>query len=199
MMDVTDDRLILVFWVIGGAAFLAIIGALFGGLAGFMARLDGREPGGIVGWHVLRAVERGLHRKLPSPHAGVLVGAFDGAAFLGAIGAILGLLAAKAEWFSNRVLLASLFGIAIVAGLAVVFGLAAYLFSRGGVVVFGTACAGGVAGIYLGAMLAEAGGILIGGGLGLLAGFAIAWLGQRRRMRNGRSNQIPVEWEDRER
>ena len=57
-----DDRLILSCWVISGTVFLGAIGALFGGLAGFMARLHGRTPGGFIGWRVLRAVEEKTRR-----------------------------------------------------------------------------------------------------------------------------------------
>src|SRR5439155_469372 len=149
-----DDRLILSCWVISGAVFLGAIGALFGGLAGFMARLHGRTPGGFIGWRVLRAVERALRRDLSPLQAGILIGAVDGASFLGVVGALLGLLAGKADWFPNSVLLALFLGIAVVAGLAVAFGMSAYLFARGGVVLLGTACAGCLTGMYLGAMLA---------------------------------------------
>lgn len=184
------ERLLLFCWTAAGGIFLGGIGALFGGLAGFMARLHGRMPGGYVGWRVLRAVERVLRRELPSRQAGVLIGAFDGASFLGVIGALLGLLAGWGDWISTGPLLAIVLGFAVVAGLAVTLGMTALVLARGGMVVFGTACIGGLAGIYIGALVADSAGIMAGAWIGLMLGFLIGWLGPRGHARGKHRNRI---------
>ena len=191
-----DQRLLIFCWSAGGGLFLGGLGALFGGLAGYLARLHGRSPGSFIGWHALRAVERALHRKLTPRRAGVLIGAVDGASFLGVIGVLLGLLAGKADWLSTAALLTIYVGIAIVAALAIALGSAAYAFSRGGIVVFGTACAGGLAGIYIASLLAGPPAILTGAWIGLLLGFVVGLLGGRRPNRRNRSRNTQIDVEE---
>jgi hypothetical protein len=191
-----DERLLIFCWAAGGGVFLGGVGALFGGLAGYMARLHGRSPGSFVGWRVLRAVERALHRELTPLRAGILIGAFDGASFLGLIGVLLGLLAGKAAWLSPAALVTIFLGVAIVAVLAVALGLAAYAFSRAGIVVFGTASAGGLVGVFIAALIAGPASILAGAWIGLLLGFGVGWLGGRRPAGRGRSKKIRIDFEE---
>jgi hypothetical protein len=191
-----DERLIVACWIVAGGIFLGGIGALFGGLAGYVARLHERSPGGFVGRRALRGIERGLQRKLSPRAAGFVIGAFDGASFLGAIGVVLGWLAGKAEWLSYGTTMVIFGALAVVAALAVVFGMAAYIFTRGGIVVFGTACIGGLAGIYVGAWMAETGGIVIGAWAGLLLGFAVGWIGRRGQPHSRRWKRINIESEE---
>lgn len=178
-----DERIVVFCWTAAGGTFLAAIGALFGGLAGYLARLHGRSPGGFVGWRVLRAIERASRSQLPPRSAGFVVGAFDGAAFLGTIGLLLGFAAGQTEWFSTSVLMAIGYSFVVVVALAAAIGTAAYIFSRGGIVVFGTACTGGLAGIYVGALTSGAAGVLAGAWLGLALGYLVGWVGQRARPR----------------
>jgi len=171
-----DDRFVLFCWAVGGGVFLGVVGALFGGLAGLMARLHDRSPGGFLGWRVLRAVESVLHREISPVPAGVLVGAVDGAAFLGTVGVLLGLLAAKTDLLPPTALLAIFLGIGMIAALAAAFGGTAYLFARGGIRLFSAVCVGGVLGICTGMEIADSEGVMVGAPLGLLLGFVIGWI-----------------------
>jgi hypothetical protein len=191
-----DGSLLLFCWAVGGGVFLGVVGALFGGLAGFMARWHGRTPGGFVGWRVLRAVERVLRSEMDPLPAGVLIGAFDGATFLGTVGVLIGLLAGKSEWFSTGALFAVFFGFGIIAALAAATGSTAYLIARGGMGSAGAVCIGGLAGICLGMWAAGPGGVMAGAWLGLLAGFAVGWLGTNRR--DPRTRKRRVHFEERE-
>jgi hypothetical protein len=181
-----DERLIIFGWAAGGGLLLGGVGALFGGLAGYVARFYGRRPGGFVGWRAIRAVERVLGRELSPLQAGVLIGAVDGASFLGVFGVLLGLLAGELEWFPSHVLAATYLGFILLATLAAGLGMAAYAFAHGGMIGFSTACAGGLAGIYVGALTAGTTGIIVGAWIGLLLGFLAGWLGRRGRSRTTR-------------
>jgi len=189
-----DQRLIVIFWSAGSGIFLASIGALFGGFAGYVARRHGRSPGGFVGWRILRSVERMSKQEL-SPHlAGFVIGAFDGAAFLGTLGVGFGFLIGRTEWLALGHLGPILYTFALVAALAAVVGMAAYAFANGGIVIFGSACVGGLAGVYAGALVGEAAGILIGAWIGLILGFLVGWLGRRSRW--PRTSRIHIEHEE---
>jgi len=170
----------LLLWTVGGAGFLSLVGALFGAVAGLLARANGSAPGGIIGSRVLRAVERVLDTELTPPQAGALVGACDGASFLGAVGCFLGLAVGHAGWFSTETLLVICLGTMILAAAAAHFGLLAYGFLRAGLRAVGVSCAGAVAGVFIGAWLLGALGIFIGGEVGALGGLLIAILSGRR-------------------
>jgi hypothetical protein len=193
-----DQRLVIFCWTAAGGIGLGGIGALFGGLAGYAARLHGRSPGGFVGWRVLRAIEQVSRRELSPRSAGIVIGAFDGATFLGTAGALLGFVASQTEWLSGSQLLAALYTFAVVATLAAVIGTAAYSFTRGGILVFGSACIGGLAGIYVGALLAETPGMMAGAWIGLLLGFLAGSIGRRARPRRKRWENSRIEFEERE-
>lgn len=193
-----DQRLVVGCWTVAGGLILGGIGAAFGGLAGYLARLHGRSPGGFVGWRVLRAIERASRSELSPRSAGLVVGACDGAAFLGTIGTLLGFVAARAEWLSSGELLAILYTFALVASLAAVIGTAAYAFTRGGVIVFGSACTGGLAGIYAGVLLAETTGMMAGAWLGLALGFVVGWAGHQARPRRKHWDNRRIDFEERE-
>jgi hypothetical protein len=190
------ERLIIVGWAVAGGLLLGGVGALFGGLAGYMSRMHGRTPGGFVGWRVLRAVESVLRRDLPYLKAGILIGAFDGASFLGVVGVLLGLLAGESEWFPSEVLAATFLGFVLLVTLAAGLGIAAYAFARGGMVGFGTACAGGLAGIYAGALAAGTTGIITGAWIGLPLGFLVGWLVRRGRPDGGRPRKTGKYFEE---
>ena len=186
-----DDSVALFCWAVGGGVFLGVVGALFGGLAGFMARLYGRSPGGLLGWRVLRAIERVLRHEIAPVPAGVLIGAIDGATFLGAIGVLLGLLAGKTDLLPPTAILAIYLGIGALAALAAAFGATAYMFARGGIQLFSAVCVGGILGICAGMWMAESEGVMLGAPLGLLLGFAIGWIALARKP--GRTRRIHLE------
>ena len=174
-----DHRLTIFLWTLGGTCFLGLIGALFGALAGALARMKGSAPGSLLGSHVLRAFER-VHEKPLSPtKAGAIVGAVDGASFLGAVGCLLGLLAGYGEWISTEFLVVIFIGIAVLAILAVHFGVLAYGFIHVGSRAFGGSCVGGLAGAVAGAVLGGGVLIFIGAEVGAVSGLIAALLTRR--------------------
>src|SRR5208282_5454125 len=93
-MDRMEPSLRVFLWSLTGAAFFGLVGAVFGAIANTLARIHGRAAGGFPGRAVLEAFLR-VRRKPFSPAlTGVLVGAWDGGAFLAMGGALLGAIAA---------------------------------------------------------------------------------------------------------
>jgi hypothetical protein len=171
-----DERLLLVCCTLAGGVFLAVVGALFGALAGFLARTQGRSPGSFLGLHVLRSVERVLQREIAPLSAGALVGAVDGAAFLGFVGVLFGWLASRTDAIPPTVFLAILLGIGSLAIVAAVVGTTAHLISRGGMRAAWAVCSGGLVGICIGIDAAGPVGVLVGAVVGLLVGLALSLL-----------------------
>lgn len=169
-----DKRLWFCLWVVGGTCFLGVLGALFGAIAGALARMSGSAPGGILGHRVLAAYEKVADRELTPAQCGAVVGAADGAFFLGMVGAILGLLAGANERFSNSTLLGLFLLIAALIVLALHFGLLAYGMSRAGFRAFAGASTGGVLGAVTGAAFGGLLGFFAGVEVGVVAGLAYA-------------------------
>jgi hypothetical protein len=174
-----DERLIVIGWTLGIAAFFGLVGAGFGAIAGMMARSAGHAPGGPIGRRILGAVERAIREELPPQRAAALVGACDGASFLGAVGAVLGFLAGRGDWFSSTALLAVCGGVLMLAILAAQFGLLAYGLEWIGIQAVGVACFAAVAGVFVGAWLFGWVGVFIGGEVGALGGLLTGILGKR--------------------
>jgi hypothetical protein len=180
-----DDRLAIFLCALGGAGFLGLVGGLFGGLAGALARMHGTAPGSLLGSHVLRAIERVGGESLSPVKAGALVGTVDGASFLGVIGGLLGLLAGYGEWISPKDLIGILLGIAVLAIVAVHFGVLAYCMLRAGMRAFTAMCAGGLIGGVTGAWLGGQVGLIVGIEIGAVGGLIVGTL-TRRASRNDR-------------
>jgi len=144
-----DDRLDIFLWTLAGAFSFALLGGLFGGLAGWLSARHGSTSGTLLGRKAADAVARLLERELTEAGRAALVGGADGALFLGLIGTLIGLVAghrgeAPAAWLVPGFAILLL----LVVG-AVFFGLLAYGLVRLSV--------GSVLGVFLGG---------IGGALG---------------------------------
>jgi hypothetical protein len=112
-------------WALGGTLAFALLGALFGGLANWLAWRSGQSTGTALGRRVAEALGR-LRADEPTPGVrAVLTGAADGALFLGLVGALLGVVVRLTD-LSPGAWLVPLFGSAVaLAGAAVFFGLLA--------------------------------------------------------------------------
>lgn len=98
-----DDSLVVFGWTLGGAIAFGLIGLLFGGFAGWVNWSRGRASGTILGRKIAAALSRLSERELNEVQRGTLIGAVDGALFLGTVGLVVGLIAgwrgvAPAEW-----------------------------------------------------------------------------------------------------
>jgi hypothetical protein len=139
-----DERLGIFLWTLAGAFSFALLGGLFGSLAGWLNARHGHASGTILGRKAADAVARLLERELTATGRAALVGAADGALFLGLIGTLIGLIAgqrgqAPAAWLvpAFAILLLLVIG-------AVFFGLLAYGLVRLRI--------GAVAGVFVGGM-----------------------------------------------
>jgi hypothetical protein len=99
-----DEGVLRFLTVLAAVAFSGLIGAVFGGLAGWLAWRDGRPSGTALGLAVARIFARESSTGLSPGARGLYAGAADGFAFLGLIGfatagAGLFLLAAAAVLF----------------------------------------------------------------------------------------------------
>ncbi len=98
-----DDSLVLFAWTLGGAVAFGLLGTLFGGFAGWHSWSSGRASGTLLARNVADALARLSEREWNDVQRGTLIGAVDGAIFLGSVGLLIGLIAgwrgqAPAEW-----------------------------------------------------------------------------------------------------
>ncbi len=167
-----DDRLHLFLWTLAGAFAFALVGGLFGALAGWMCWRNGSASGSIAGRRLADALARLLPREPSALRKAALIGAADGALFLGLVGTLIGLVAAQtgaapADWLVPAFLVllpltaaATLFGLLAygLEGLRVQAVLSVFVGGMGGALLTagyaGAAHAvpGAVAGIFLGAL-----------------------------------------------
>ena len=157
-----DERTRLFLYVLAGVGFFAVLGGLFGAVAGALTWRDGRPAGTALGLTVARAFARFSENGLSANKWGDLVGGTDGVVFGAVIGTLVGLIAGwhgSSEWQAMRPLL---LGALLLAAGAVLFGLLAV----------GVALGGGraVVGLFIGGMGGAASGFALGGIDGLLAG-----------------------------
>jgi hypothetical protein len=146
-----DDRLALFAWTLVGAGGFAVLGSLFGAVAGGMAWRHGNATGSIVGGWVVRVITRVTERELSPVQRGAIGGAVDGFVFLGVVGTLFGL----AVGFSGRLpgewIVPALVLTGCLLAAAAFFGLLAYALIESGVQVLVPVCCGGVAGAVLAA------------------------------------------------
>ena len=121
-----DNRLGIFLWTLAGAFSFALLGGLFGSLAGWLSARHGSASGSVLGRRAADALARLLERDLTEAGRAALVGGADGALFLGLIGTFIGLIAgqrdeAPAAWLVPAFAILLL----LVVG-AVFFGLLAY-------------------------------------------------------------------------
>lgn len=92
-----DEPLVLLGWTIGGTVAFGSLGALFGGLSGWLNWRGGHTSGTGVGRRVAAALAQLGAEELTPAQSATLVGAVDGGFFLGLLGTLVGLIAARAE------------------------------------------------------------------------------------------------------
>jgi hypothetical protein len=120
-----DEGVLRFLTVLAAVAFSGLIGAVFGGLAGWLAWRDGRPSGTALGLAVARIFARESSTGLSPGARGLYAGAADGFAFLGLIGfatAAVVVQGKPAAWVVLTTLGAGLF---LLAAAAVLFGLTA--------------------------------------------------------------------------
>jgi len=170
-----DSSLTFTAWAALGAVALAPVGALFGAVAGAVARLGGRSPGGALGRAAVDFLGRAWRTEFSPAVAGAIAGAADGAAFLGVIGVFVGLIAGySGPEPDGRILLIVVVGAVLLGVSAVAFGLLSHGLQRGGargLIVFSATGIGGLLGLSLAGAVGAGWGLLGGaivGGLGML-------------------------------
>jgi hypothetical protein len=90
-----DEPLILFAWTLGGTVAFGVLGALFGGLSGWISWRNGSASGSVVGRRVADALARLFETEMSDPQRGALIGAADGGFFLGLLGTLVGVIAAR--------------------------------------------------------------------------------------------------------
>jgi hypothetical protein len=161
-----ETRYIVFLFTVGGALAAALVGAAFGGLAGYLTHRDGRAAGSIIGRTVAELFARGDDAVMSTSSKAVLTGAADGAFFLALVGAAVCLvigLQGNIRPASVLILAVALLALPVMAAL---FGLLAYRLTSLGVRVIGLVSAASIIGALAGYQLARVDGIL----LGILAG-----------------------------
>src|SRR5262245_9079503 len=121
-----DDRLSLLLWTLAGAFAFALVGGLFGGLAGWLSWRNGNACGSIVGRRMADALAQLMKDEPTEAQRAVLVGASDGVLFLGLIGTLLGLLASQRDQPPADWLLPAVSILVLLAAGAALFGALAY-------------------------------------------------------------------------
>jgi hypothetical protein len=139
-----DEQTRLFLWALAGGGGGGLLGAAFGALTGALTWRSGRAAGTALGLAVARAFARVSEGEWSPTARGALIGATDGFAFLGVLGAVGGFLAGRGggEWAVAGPVLLSLLTLT---GGAVFFGGSAYLLVFTGM--------RGVAWVFLGAVL----------------------------------------------
>lgn len=144
-----NDRLGVFLWTFGGGLAFAVVGAAFGGLTGGVNARHGRTGGTVIGRRIARAIEGLFRRPLSEFQRGVLVGATDGAIFLGLVGIVLGLIADRADYDPEAWLVPIFLILVGAAVLAAIFGMIAFGMSSRGWQSLGGVVFGGLAGMLV--------------------------------------------------
>jgi hypothetical protein len=165
-----DDRFGIFAWTLAGAFSFALLGMLFGGLAGWLSWRNGSASGSVVGRKVADALARLLEGELSDGGRAAVVGGADGGLFLGLLGTLIGLAAGyrgqpPAAWLVP----AFLWLLALVLG-AVFFGLLAYGLVRLSVGALVGFFLGGIGGALLAARTIGAAHIVPGAVAGIVVG-----------------------------
>jgi hypothetical protein len=172
-----DDRVRIFLCVLAGAGLFAVLGGVFGAIAGAWQRAGGRVSGGAIGVWVTQALERARQSPLPDLTAGAVIGGVDGALFLGVLGCLFGGGVGYAGAAHTHLLFDVGLGAAALVAIALGFGCIAHGLTRGGVRSFGVfflviilcgTLGGGVAGV-VGVFI----GALVGMALGAIGGFVV--------------------------
>lgn len=120
------DKLSLLAWTLLGTGAFATLGGLFGGLAGGLSWKQGRAAGSGLATRMAGALAQLLDRELSTVERGSLIGAVDGALFLGLLGTLVGLTVAHTGGEPGPWVLTALAVTTSLLGGAALFGLLAY-------------------------------------------------------------------------
>lgn len=171
-----DEPLILFAWTLGGTIAFGALGAMFGGLSGWLSWRAGSATGSVLGRRVADALARLIDTELTDPQRGALVGAADGGLFLGLLGTLVGLVAAKSGHAPETWLVPLFFiTLSLVLG-AVLFGVLALGLIRLRLRAVLAASAGGMTGALLAASFLGVLHIVPGAVAGILLGTTAAFL-----------------------
>ncbi len=171
-----DARLRTFAWILGSGCFGAMVGIVFGALAGALYWRSGRASGTRLGLLIADAFGRFSRRPLSRTTRGSLIGAVDGLLFLGVVGTLLGVAGVASGRDLEEILRPALWLALLLVGGAIFFGTLAYTLTRAGVRALAAVGGGGILGAALGSYLAGVGGLLFGSLGGLVAGNALGLL-----------------------
>jgi hypothetical protein len=174
-----DDKLQAFACVVASGSFGAVLGCLFGALAGGLYWKSGRASGTILGAEVARAFARAARTELTRVQKGALIGATDGIVFLGVCGTVAGAVlvyTGHAQWEVVRPV--GLIAASLV-GAAAFFGALAYAILYAGVWATAWVGLGGLSGAAVGAGAGGADGLFYGSVLGFVGGAVGAALWRR--------------------
>jgi len=169
-----DESLILLAWILGGTVAFGVVGALFGGLAAWLSCRAGHAPGSIVGRRVADALARLREEELTDLQKGALTGAADGAFFLGLVGTVVGVIAARSGRAPATWLIPLFLIMLALTGGALLFGATAAGIVRLRLRAVVAVCIGGIVGALVAAAHFGVAHIVPGAVVGILLGLLIA-------------------------
>ena len=167
-----SEEWIGIVWIIGGGISFALLGALFGALATGLHRRSGKASGSWIGKTIAGALSELFDHELTATQQAALIGAGDGAVFLGGCGVLVGMIAhfsgAKpATWMQPGLLL--LVGIL---GGAIAFGLFARAILRAKIRSIFALSVGGMIGIVIATLTVGGEHVIPGALVGSVLGFS---------------------------
>jgi hypothetical protein len=175
-----DARLSAFAWILASGCFGAVVGTLFGAVAGALYWRSGRASGTRLSLGFAETVRRFAGREFSRPAKGALIGAVDGFLFLGGVGTVVGALAVYGGRPPADLLWPAMYLTLLLVGLAAFFGLLAYTLTRAGVRGLAPVACGGVLGAALGWSQGGVGGLLYGAIAGIAVGNVLGLLWPRR-------------------
>jgi hypothetical protein len=174
-----DEKLYAFLCLAGGGGFFAVLGGVFGAVAGAMYWRRGRASGTAFGLGVARTFDRVSERELSPVVRGAVSGAADGVLFLGTLGILAGAFVAYGGWVETRWLGTIAWLSLFVVGAALFFGSLAYSLVGAGVRGLAPASGCGLLGAIGGAWLGGVSGLMVGLIAGIQAGAVIGLLRRR--------------------
>ena len=174
-----NESFLVFAWTLGGLIAFGLIGAIFGGVAGWLHWRSGHAGGTVLAHKIAGALSHLTEEGMSRTQRGTVIGCVDGALFLGSFGLLVGLLAglrgdAPREW------LLPLFEITLLLmGLAFSFGMLALGIVRLGLRAVVPLSVGGMSGAVLAGRWAGVAHVAPGAVAGLALGVLAALFLQR--------------------
>jgi hypothetical protein len=178
-----DAKLQMFLCLAGGGGFFAVLGGLFGAVAGALYWRSGRVSGTAFGLSVARAFDRVSETELSPSVLGAITGAADGVLFLGSMGILAGGFIAYGGWAETRWLGLVAWLSLFLVGSALFFGSLAYSLVAAGVRGLAPASGCGLLGAIGGAWIGGVSGLMYGLFAGILTGTVVGSLWRRDRRR----------------